>query len=77
MLEHMGISVYHKQVSDIFETLANSDKSSKTIESWISLVENHVPNIGLKIANLENRLKAQNDFRGDMLEIFAEIFRYE
>ena len=74
MLEHMGISVYHKQVSDIFETLANSDKSSKTIESWISLVENHVPNIGLKITNLENRLKARNDFRGDMLEIFAEIF---
>jgi hypothetical protein len=71
MLEHMGISVYHKQVTDIFETLANSDKSSKTLESWIAMVENHANQMLSKDTDIEKRM---NDFRGDMLEILAEIF---
>ena len=71
MLEHSAISVYHKQVMDIFETLDTAEQSLKTLENWIALVENHANQISTKSNDLEKRM---NDFRGDMLEILAEIF---
>ena len=71
MLEHSAISVYHKQVMDIFETLDTAEQSLKTLDNWIALVENHANQISTKSNDLEKRM---NDFRGDMLEILAEIF---
>jgi hypothetical protein len=74
MLKHTGISVYKKQVVDIFETISKADISIKTIDNWVALVENHASSIGVKIENTDDRIKMQNEFRGDMLEILAEIF---
>ena len=71
MLEHSAISVYYKQVMDIFETLDTAEQSLKTLDNWIALVENHANQISTKSNDLEKRM---NDFRGDMLEILAEIF---
>jgi len=71
MLEHSAISVYYKQVLDIFNTLDIAEQSIKTIDNWISLVENHANQI---VSKKDDKEKRMNDFRGDMLEILAEIF---
>jgi hypothetical protein len=74
MLEHSSISVYHKQVKDIYETLDTAEQSMKTLDIWISLVENHANQLGSKKSSQIDKEKTMNDFRGDMLEILAEIF---
>ena len=74
MLEHPSITIFEKPIVSIFRTMSQSDKSLMTIENWISLVESHASNIGLNKDDAEERIKIQNEFRGDMLEILAEIF---
>lgn len=74
MLEHSSITIYYKEILDIFKTLSDADKSFKTINNWISLVENHAENLGKKCDDSSESEKIKNDFRGDMLEILAEIF---
>ena len=74
MINHPSITVYYKELKDIYSTISNADVSFKSIDNWISLVEHHAEIIGKKYQNADDRIKIQNDFKGDMLEILSEIF---
>jgi|688.fasta_scaffold500393_2 hypothetical protein len=74
MLEHPCLTVYPSEIDDIFSTLKNADKSLKTIDIWVSLVENHASRISAGKKSEEEKSEAENNFKGDMLELLAEIF---
>lgn len=74
MLEHPCLTVYPSQIEDIFKTMKETDKSLKTIDVWISLVETNASRVSAKKNTTEEKVEAENNFKGDMLELLAEIF---
>lgn len=83
ILDHPAIVNHYDSVIDIYKQMDSFELTKKTLGNWIALVEFHCKDIGshfLKAEDIEPELKKQliedekNKFRGDMFEIFSEIF---
>lgn len=71
MLKSVQISSYPQLYGDLYTSMINQADDEKTLSAWISKVEKYSNQLNFKDEDEKNK------FKGDMLEVFSEIFFLE